>query len=93
MDLADPDFKPISYQVIEARVTVEGAATQPVPDIKANGSDGPINVLPYAPVRITVSLNAGERAGQIMGWYVAAFYPFRVVFVCVSHRVDKRNQP
>ena len=46
-------------------------------DIKANGSDGgPITVSPSTPVSIAISLNVGDKAGQIADWWIAVKTPF-----------------
>ncbi len=47
----------------------------PVPDIKANDSNGPLSVSPGTPVSITVSLNAGGYTGQNADWWVAESTP------------------
>jgi hypothetical protein len=49
---------------------------EPVPDIKANSSDGPIIVSPTEPVSITVGLNPGNQTGQRADWWIGAFTPF-----------------
>jgi hypothetical protein len=43
---------------------------QPIPDIKANGSDGPISVSQRNPLSITISLNSGDRYGQNADWWI-----------------------
>ena len=48
----------------------------PVPDIKANGSDGIITVSPSDPVSINISLDPGVKAGQNADWWVAVSTPF-----------------
>lgn len=48
----------------------------PVPDIKANGSDGPITVLSNQAVSITVSLDPGCLAGHNADWWIAYHKPF-----------------
>ena len=48
----------------------------PVPDIKANGQDGPVNIGKGTLVSITVGLNPGNYAGQMADWWVAASTPF-----------------
>ena len=45
-------------------------------DIKANGQDGPITVPPGDPVAITISLNAGDKAGQNADWWIAVKTPY-----------------
>ena len=48
----------------------------PAPNIKANGSDGPITVSSGTPVSITVSLDPGGQAGQNKDWWIYADTPF-----------------
>ena len=45
-------------------------------DIKANGSDGPITVTPNDPVAINISIDPGDRNGQLADWWIAAKTPF-----------------
>jgi len=49
--------------------------TEPTPDIKANGSDGPITVSSASPVSITVSLDPGDKVGQNADWWIIADTP------------------
>jgi len=49
-------------------------------DIKANGSDGPIVVLPNAPLSVSVDLNPGEYEGQSSDLWIAANTPFAPPF-------------
>jgi len=44
----------------------------PLPDIKANGSDGPLTVAPGENVRLTVAMDARELAGLEVDWWVLA---------------------
>jgi hypothetical protein len=53
----------------------------PKPDIKANGSDGPITVSPSKSVMIAVTLDAGELVGQKADWYLVALAPWGVYSV------------
>jgi hypothetical protein len=41
----------------------------PIPEIKANGSDGPLFVAPGTDVDITVSLDPGDKAGEWADWW------------------------
>jgi len=50
--------------------------TAPVPDVRANFSDGPLTVKSTTPVSITVSLTPGAQAGQTADWWIAAATPF-----------------
>lgn len=42
----------------------------PMPDIKANGSDGPLNVSQGSMVNVTVGLDPGDYAGVRADWWV-----------------------
>ena len=53
---------------------------QPIVDIRANGSDGPIVVSPNTPVSIQISLNPGSTADQNADWWVAAHTSFNPPF-------------
>ena len=46
------------------------------PDIKANGSDGPIVVSRTTPIYITVSLDPGDNVGQYTDLWVVAATPY-----------------
>ena len=58
--------------LLERKVT---SGTPPVPDIRANLSDGPLTVASTTPVSITVSLNPGSQVGQTADWWIAASRP------------------
>ena len=45
-------------------------------DIKANGSDGPVTIGAADKLEITISLNAGGKAGQNADWWAVAATPF-----------------
>jgi len=49
---------------------------QPIPDIKANGQDGPIVVSSEATVSVAVTLDPGSWAGREADWWIAAYTPF-----------------
>jgi hypothetical protein len=53
-----------------------GSPQNPVPDIKANGQDGPLAVGPNDPVSITVSLNPGGLTGQNADLWLVYHTPF-----------------
>ena len=75
-------FVPVGTDALEmvcgaeswGRVTLNAGG--PTPDIKANGSDGPLTVSPSTPVSITGSLDPGDQAGQNADWWVYADTPF-----------------
>lgn len=47
----------------------------PIPDIKANGGDGPISVPHGTPVSIAIRLNTGSFYGQNADWWIAQSTP------------------
>ncbi len=47
----------------------------PVPDIQANGSNGPITLSQGAPVSITIALDPKDYAGASADWWIAAQTP------------------
>jgi parallel beta-helix repeat protein len=49
---------------------------EPVPDIKANGHDGPVSVNAGDSVSVSVSLDPGVWNGRNADWWVAAHTPF-----------------
>ena len=51
--------------------SVSAHAALPVPDIKANNSNGPVSVLPTQTVEITVSLDPGTFTGTNAEWWIA----------------------
>jgi chitodextrinase len=51
------------------------ASEDPVPDIKANGSDGPLQIAFGTPLQVDVSLNANGAVGQAADWWLAAEAP------------------
>ncbi len=73
----DIDILEAGWQYVdEEKVVVYGAiadSNPPVPDIKANGQDGPITVSAGDAVSITVGLNAGSRSGQKADWWVYTY--------------------
>ncbi|MHA2220098.1 MAG: hypothetical protein ACXACY_29790, partial [Candidatus Hodarchaeales archaeon] len=54
---------------ISSIITASSWALDPVPDIKANGSDGPVTVLFSDPFTLTVQLDTGSMLGQNADWW------------------------
>ena len=52
------------------------STSSPEPDIKANGSNGPISVSLGIPISVSVSLNPGNSYTQSADWWIAAHSPF-----------------
>ena len=74
MDLSA--YKRIIPLGLLAFTTAAGAVdTSPVPDIQANGSDGPVTVAPDDTLQVTVSLDPGTSAGVQADWWVLAETP------------------
>ncbi len=48
----------------------------PIPDIRANGSNGPINITSNDTLSVTVSLDSGAMDGYNADWWVAAYTPW-----------------
>jgi hypothetical protein len=65
----------------------------PAPDIKVNGSDGPLFVTTAEPVNITVSLDRGDKAGVIADWWVGALTPFGTYWYNSSFTWVKSDVP
>ena len=58
-----------------------GRIEEPMPGIKANGSDGPVFVTPGGNVNITASLDPRDMAGQNCDWWVGALTRFGTYWV------------
>ena len=50
--------------------------SDPVANIRANGSDGPVTVSSLDQVSINISLDPGDKAGQNADWWIAVSTPF-----------------
>jgi len=64
-----------SGPVMTATLSLAGLIP-PVPDLLANGLNGPIMIAPGSPLNITVALNPGDLIGQAADWWVHATTPF-----------------
>jgi len=53
-----------------------GPELDPIPDVKANGSDGPLFLTPGDNITVTVALDAGAHVGERADWWVLADTPF-----------------
>ncbi len=63
-----------SGNMLEKKV-VTTAATDPVPDVKANGSDGPVTVTQGANLTVTVSIDPGNHTGENADWWIVVYTP------------------
>ena len=59
-----------SIFLILSILTTTSWAIDPVPDIKANGSDGPVIVSLGEPFTLTVQLDPGSMGGEEADWYL-----------------------
>ena len=65
-----------TFHVSSDWVTYEGQVVFPLPDIKANGSDGPVSIPEGDPISITIELDPGIYPGIQADWWCAADTPF-----------------
>lgn len=66
----------ISSAVGDARIRKVSFEGVTIPDIKANGSDGPITLGTSEKLSVSISLTAGSNLGVDCDWWVAAATPF-----------------
>ncbi|MCP4691455.1 MAG: hypothetical protein GY859_25650, partial [Desulfobacterales bacterium] len=52
-----------------------GVSVAPAPDIKANGSDGPVTLGPGEALSVTISLQPGARENENANWWIAGNTP------------------
>lgn len=70
-------WRRLSGQNSEADIRVgAGGPQNPLPDIKANGSDGPVFIEAGDNLSLTVGLNAGDFSGYNADWWVVDDTPF-----------------
>jgi len=71
-----PERAPLTVRDDEEPPPPPGAAYGPVPDIKANGQDGPV-VVPFGTrLSVAIGLDPAKQTGQWADWWVAAQTPF-----------------
>ena len=56
----------------DLEVAIDALGELMLPDIKANGSDGPISISQAVPLSVTVALSAGGSIGKDVDWWVLA---------------------
>ena len=61
--------------VVDVSLVPEGGSNDPTPDLKVNGSDGPITILSSTNLSVTVSLDPGNQSGQSKDWWLFADTP------------------
>ena len=57
----------------------EGTNVSPLPDVKANGQDGPIVVSQSTPISIEISLDPGDKTGQNADWWLVELTPSEAI--------------
>jgi hypothetical protein len=60
----------------EEFIYTTGLSKQPVPDIKANSSDGPLTITKFDSLIVEVTLDPGIYTGYPVDWWVLANAPF-----------------
>jgi hypothetical protein len=65
-----------TFHVSSDWVTYEGQVVFPLPDIKANGSDGPVSIPEGDPISVTIELDPGIYPGVQADWWCVADAPF-----------------
>jgi hypothetical protein len=65
-----------SKNAVEVYIKTLCVAADPVPEIKANASDGPITIPQSENLSVTVELDAGDSVGENADWWVVASTPF-----------------
>ncbi len=56
-------------------VSSRSLSSDPLPDIKANGSDGPVTLSPGEALSVTITLDSGYHSGNPADWWVVADTP------------------
>lgn len=80
-DLSIPSNDPYT-PTLDVPLTGTGVFfVNPVPDVKANGSDDPIFITPSDAVDITVSLDPGAMSGERCDWWIGALTPYGTYWV------------
>jgi hypothetical protein len=70
------DEKSVYWTEVRGGTIKRTEATQPIPDIKANGSDGPVTITQLDNLSVTVALDPGIYSGVQADWWVLANAPF-----------------
>lgn len=60
--------------ILERIVTVGPVNVDPIPDVKANGSDDPVILTQGDNLNVTLSLNPGGHLGVNTDWWIFIFY-------------------
>ncbi|MBI4683132.1 MAG: hypothetical protein HY757_08550 [Nitrospirae bacterium] len=79
--ISDLAIDPVNTSIIYAGTSYGGVfknsqLVSPVPDIKANGSDGPLTITSSQSLKLTIALDDGSMAGTNADWWVLCDSPF-----------------
>jgi len=81
-----------SYYATEQEITV-GGQIDPVPDIKANGLDGPATIPHGDLLTVTASLDPGSHDGEDADWWLAAASSFGLYWYTLDNGWVQSNTP
>jgi len=74
-------------------IEVFSAVASPGPDIKANGSDGPLTISVGTNLTVTVALDPGDYDGEDADWWVTAKTPFGRYWYTSDRRWVRSDAP
>jgi hypothetical protein len=90
----------VPFEIIDGRIVFYAKANTPyklirlpMPDIKANGSDGPITILAGTNLTVTVALDPGGYSGKDADWWVKAKSPFGQYWYTLSRGWVRSDNP
>ena len=90
----------VPFEIIDGRIVFHAKANTPyklirlpMPDIKANGSDGPITILAGTTLTVTVALDPGGYSGKDADWWVKAKSPFGQYWYTLSRGWVRSDNP
>jgi hypothetical protein len=88
---ADWPYESTGWYIDDVQITGIGWAV--IPDVKANGHDGPLYITVDDSVEITVSLDSGDMSGENADWWIGALTPFGTYWLNPSLNWVKFDTP
>ncbi len=74
-------------------ITFEIESTAPIPDIKANSSDGPLTIPYGSNLTVTIALDSGSYDGEDADWWVAGETDFGLYWYTVDRGWVRSDPP